>query len=208
MYTKGYVNQEIIVSQRAYPVSDATDGACFSEASLNPTASSATTYRNGIMAKNHHIHRGDTQRPALAHRFRRRQSHNENQLDEEQWDGQNPVHIPIGIVERRTREAAHVVALLRVELHVESIIPGVEDAEVVVGRDEGHQAGDGERRSVLLAHVVDLDPEEDRRASHPRDAERESVVHRAPASVVPSIDEGCHDELSENDEQFESEPPC
>merc|ERR1712118_73942 len=27
------------------------------EASLNPTASSATTYKNGIMAKNHHIHR-------------------------------------------------------------------------------------------------------------------------------------------------------
>merc|ERR1719191_850214 len=43
MYTKGYVSQEMIVSQRAYPVRDATDGACFPEASLNPTASSATT---------------------------------------------------------------------------------------------------------------------------------------------------------------------
>ena len=29
MYTKGYVNQEMIVSQRAYAVRDATDGACF-----------------------------------------------------------------------------------------------------------------------------------------------------------------------------------
>merc|ERR1712137_1019618 len=61
MYTKGNVNNEMIVSQRAYPVSDATDSPCvvasFSEASFNPTASSATTYRNGIMAKNHHIHR-------------------------------------------------------------------------------------------------------------------------------------------------------
>merc|ERR1719245_1856673 len=61
MYTKGYVNQEMTVSQRAYPVSDATDAPCvvasFSEAALNPTASSFTTYRNGIMAKNHHIHR-------------------------------------------------------------------------------------------------------------------------------------------------------
>merc|ERR1719161_1866135 len=142
--------------------------------------------------KSHHHRRGDAQRPALAHRFRRRQSHYENQLDEEEWDGQNPVHIPIGIVERRTREADHVVALLRVELHVESIIPGVEDAEVVVGRDEGHQAGDGERRSVLLAHVVDLDPEENRRTSHTRDAERESIVHRTPASVVPTVDERRH----------------
>merc|ERR1719236_407497 len=142
--------------------------------------------------ESHHHRRGHTQRPALAHRFLRRQSHHENQLDEQERDGQNPVHIPIGIVERRTREFDHVVALLRVELHVESIIPGIEDAEVVVGRDEGHQAGDGERRSVLLAHVVDLDPEEDRRTAHTRDAEGESVVHRTPASVVPTIHERRH----------------
>merc|ERR1719471_1741304 len=56
MYTKGYVNQEMIVSQRAYAVREATDGACFWEAAPNPTANSATTYRNGSMAKNHHIH--------------------------------------------------------------------------------------------------------------------------------------------------------
>ena len=57
MYTKGYVNQEMIVSQRAYPVREATDGACFAEASLNPTASSATTYRNGIIARNQNFQR-------------------------------------------------------------------------------------------------------------------------------------------------------
>merc|ERR1712182_95084 len=43
MYTKGYVNHEMIVSQRAYAVRDETDGAFFELASLNPTASSATT---------------------------------------------------------------------------------------------------------------------------------------------------------------------
>merc|ERR1719191_1589835 len=142
--------------------------------------------------ESHHHRRSHTQRPALAHRFRRWQPHHENQLDEQERHGQNPVDIPIGIVERRTREAHLVVALLCVELHVESIIPGVENAEVVVGRDEGHQAGDGERCSVLLAHVVDLQPEEDRRASHTRDAERESVVHRTPASVVPTVHERRH----------------
>merc|ERR1711924_541915 len=57
MYTKGYVNQEMIVSQRAYPVREATDGTCFEEASLNPTASSATTYKNGIMARNQNFQR-------------------------------------------------------------------------------------------------------------------------------------------------------
>merc|ERR1719161_865353 len=157
----------------------------------HPTAARAVLDLARI-SKSHHHRRGHTQRPALAHSFRRWQSHHENQLDEEERDGQDPVDVPVGIVERRTREAHHVVALLRVELHVEGIIPGVEDAEVVVGRDEGHEAGDRERRAVLLAHVVDLQPEEDRRTSHTRDAERESVVHRTPASVVPTVHERRH----------------
>merc|ERR1719428_774579 len=118
--------------------------------------------------ESHHHRRGHTQRPALAHCFRRWQAHHEDQLDEEQRDSQDPVDVP------------------------EGIIPGVEDAEVVVGRDEGHEAGDRERRAVLLAHVVDLQPEEDRRTSHTRDAERESVVHRTPASVVPTVHERRH----------------
>ena len=145
------------------------------------------------IAKSHHDRRCDTQPPALARRFLSWQSHNQDQLDEEERDRENPVDIPIGIIERRTSEANRVVALLCVELHIEGIIPGVENAEVVVCRDGGHQTGDGERCAVLLVHVVDLEPEEDRRTSHPRDTERESVVHRAPASVVPSIDEGRHD---------------
>merc|ERR1712025_350425 len=57
MYTNGYVNQEMIVSQRAYPVREATDGACFPAAFSNPTASSATTYRNGIIARNQNFQR-------------------------------------------------------------------------------------------------------------------------------------------------------
>merc|ERR1719161_3135995 len=97
------------------------------------------------IAKSHHHSRGDAQRPALAHRFRGWQSHDENQLDEKERDRQNPVDISIGVIERRTGEADHVVALLRVELHIEGIIPGVENAEVVIDRDEGHQARDGER---------------------------------------------------------------
>ena len=85
---------------------------------------------------------------------------------------------------------------------VECVVPGVEDSEVVIGRDEGHQAGDGERCSVLLGYVRNLQPEEDRRASHPRDAEREGVVHRAPASVVPTIDERRHDVQGERAERI------
>merc|ERR1719405_361823 len=123
------------------------------------------------IAKSHHDRRRDTQRPALAHRFFGWQSHNQDQLDEEERDRENPVDIPIGIVEGSTSEGNRVVALLRVELHIEGIIPGVENAEVVVCRDGGHQTSDGERRAVLLVHIVDLEPEEDRRTSHPRDTE-------------------------------------
>merc|ERR1719428_1768429 len=57
MYTKGYVNQEMIVSQRAYVVRDATDGVMLPAAFSNPTASSATTYRNGIIARNQNFQR-------------------------------------------------------------------------------------------------------------------------------------------------------
>merc|ERR1719171_628748 len=56
MYTTGYVHQEMIVSQRAYPVRDATDAVMFPAALSNPTASSATTYKNGIIARNQIAH--------------------------------------------------------------------------------------------------------------------------------------------------------
>merc|ERR1712078_921064 len=223
MYTKGYVNQEMTVSQRAYPGATRPKPHVWWPASekLHSTRRRAPPQHTGMeswqrtttstgrshcpgsprIAKSHHDRRRDTQRPALAHRFLGWQSHNQDQLDEKERDRENPVDIPVGIIERRTSEANRVVARLRVELHIEGIIPGVENAEVVVCRDGGHQTGDGERCAVLLVHVVDLEPEEDRRTSHPRDTERERVVHRAPASVVPSIDEGRHDELSENNEQ-------
>ena len=41
--------------------------------------------------------------------------------------------------------------------------PRVEDPEVVVGGDEGDQAGDGHRRLVLLVHRAQAQPEEEGR---------------------------------------------
>merc|ERR1719388_220083 len=144
------------------------------------------------IAKSHHHRRGDTQRPALAHRFRGWQSHDEDELDKKKRDGQNPVHIPIGIIERRTGQTNRVVARLLVELHLECVIPRVEDSEVVVGCDERHYACNCQRCPVLLGDVRNLQPEEYRRASHARDAERKGVVHCTPACVVPTIDERRH----------------
>merc|ERR1719492_501905 len=143
------------------------------------------------IAKSHHDRRGDTQIPALGYRLLSWQPHDQDQLDEEERDCKNPVDISIGIIEGLTREenlilGPHV-------LHVEGIIPGIENSEVVVCRDGGHQPSDGQRRAVLFVHVADLEPEEDGRTSHPCNTERESVVHRTPACIVPSIDEGCHD---------------
>merc|ERR1719433_951025 len=156
------------------------------------------------IAKSHHDGRGDTQIPALAHRLLSWQPHDQDQLDEEERDRENPVDISIGIIEGRTCEEN--LKTFSPSLHIEGIIPGVENTEVVICRDGGHQTGDAERCAVLLVHVVHLEPEEDRRTSHPCNTERESIVHRTPASVIPSIDEGCHVALSENDEQCLSEP--
>merc|ERR1719301_244822 len=137
--------------------------------------------------------RGKTQAPALRNRFLRWQPHHEDQLDEKERDRENPVDVPIGIVERLPRQFDDVVALIRAELHIECVIPGVEDSEVVVGRDEGHQACNRQRCAVVLGDVRNLQPEEYRRASHPSDAKRKGVVHRAPTSVVPTIDKRRHD---------------
>ena len=73
------------------------------------------------------------------------------------------------------------VELLEAEgAHGETVTPAVEDPEVVVRRDERHNTGDRERRLERLRHVVDHQPEEDRRRAHRRDPERQSIVHNRP----------------------------
>merc|ERR1719414_1360090 len=130
------------------------------------------------VAQSHHEGRGNSQGPAFGYSLLSWQSHNENQLNQEERDGENPVHIAIGIIERRTGESHRIVSCLGVKLHVKGIIPGVEDSEVVVRRNEGHQASDRKRGAILLVDVIDLQPKEDRRASHARNAEGQRIVHR------------------------------
>merc|ERR1719385_161535 len=121
------------------------------------------------IAKSHHDRRGDTQIPAFFYSLLSWQPHDQDQLDEEERDSKNPVDISIGIVEGLTCE--EYLILMPHEFHIEGIIPGIENAEVVVCRDGCHQPGDGQRCAVLLVHVADLEPEEDRRTSHPCNAE-------------------------------------
>eukprot|EP00493_Phyllostaurus_siculus_P026490 UN26835 len=87
------------------------------------------------VAQSHHGCRSDTQFPALAHRLLGRQSHHENELNQEERDCENPIDISVGVVERRTGEADRIAARICTELHIEGIIPRIEDSEVVVGRD-------------------------------------------------------------------------
>merc|ERR1712088_951558 len=82
------------------------------------------------IAKSHHDRRGDTQIPALLHRLLSWQPHDQDQLDEEEWDSKNPVDISIGIVEGLTCE--EYLILMPHEFHIEGIIPGIENSEVVV----------------------------------------------------------------------------
>ena len=44
---------------------------------------------------------------------------------------EHPVNIPISIIERCTGEADHIVALLRDVLHIENVVPGVQNAEAL-----------------------------------------------------------------------------
>merc|ERR1719336_221644 len=125
------------------------------------------------IAESHHDRRGDTQIPALAHRLLSWQPHDQDQLDQEERGCKYPIDISIGIVEGLACEENLILATH--ELHIEGIIPGVENSEVVIHRDGGHQSGDGQCCAVLLVHVADLKPKEDSRTSHARNTERESM---------------------------------
>ena len=58
------------------------------------------------------------------------------------------------IVERLARQLHVVARVVRVDLHVERIVPRVEDTEVVVRRNASDQAVDDQRRAVPLSSRI------------------------------------------------------
>ncbi len=58
------------------------------------------------------------------------------------------------IVERLARQLHVVARVVRVDLHVERIVPRVEDTEVVVRGNASDQAVDDQRRAVPLSSRI------------------------------------------------------
>eukprot|EP00451_Oxyrrhis_marina_P012216 CAMPEP_0204315236 /NCGR_PEP_ID=MMETSP0469-20131031/4694_1 /ASSEMBLY_ACC=CAM_ASM_000384 /TAXON_ID=2969 /ORGANISM="Oxyrrhis marina" /LENGTH=295 /DNA_ID=CAMNT_0051295847 /DNA_START=7 /DNA_END=891 /DNA_ORIENTATION=+ len=110
-----------------------------------------------------------------------RQLHDQDQLDQQQWHGQQPINVTVGVVERGAGHL-HVVRTV-VLLHFESPNPRVEDSEIVVRRNPGHNTSDRQRGSVAPGYIGQLQPEENSGGAHRRNAERQNIVHRAPLTV-------------------------
>merc|ERR1719316_2068893 len=144
-----------------------------------------------VAEANHHRRR-HPQRPRLLRGLLRGEPHHQDQLDEQERHREQPVHVAVRVVEREPGELDLVAVLLGVVLHVKRTVPRVEDAEVVIRRNERDDTGDNQRRTILLLEVRDLQPEENRRTPHPCDTEGEGIVDRAPAAVVPAVRERCH----------------
>merc|ERR1711904_686661 len=113
------------------------------------------------------------------------EAHDKDDLDEEQRDGKEPIDISVGIVERNAGGAVAVglrVAGVVVNLAVGDLarsvrgVEGVEDTEVVVHGDEGHEASEAQGGTVALVEAGEAEEEEDGGGSHGGEAQGEGVV--------------------------------
>merc|ERR1719335_488017 len=129
---------------------------------------------------------GDTEAPALGAALFRRQLHAEHDLDEQQRNRQEPVHVTVGVVERHAGQFGIGVSL-RTEVGVllarvgpgvlVGVNPAVEDTDVVVGGDEGHHAGDEHCALVLRHDRRHPQPQEQRGGHHGGQREGQDVVN-------------------------------
>merc|ERR1719502_866507 len=94
------------------------------------------------------------------------QLHHQHDLDQQQGHGQQPVHVAVGVVEWHAGGGGVADGAIGGLGELVGLNPGVEDADVVVGGDEGHQAGDGQGRLVLLGNGGQAQPQEDGGGHH------------------------------------------
>ena len=99
-----------------------------------------------------HHRRRHAQRPRLARGLLRGKPHHQDQLDEQERHRQQPIHVTVRVVERGPGELNRVVILLGIELHVKCIVPRVEDAEVVIRRNEPRNQGISKSRMRSKIH--------------------------------------------------------
>merc|ERR1719240_1577554 len=134
-----------------------------------------------IVARCNHEGRADTKVPGLLAEHFVVKLHHEKDLDQEQGHGQEPIHVTIGIVEWHAgqsgglhRQGTILNCSCRV---VVAINPRVEDTDVVVCSNEGHQAGNEDGALVLVCDSCGTEPEVHGRCHHACKSKREAIVN-------------------------------
>merc|ERR1719235_2926532 len=100
-----------------------------------------------VVAADDHEGRASTEGLRLCGEFLIRELHDKENLNQEQWHSEEPVHVPVGIIEWHTSQlwSCDVQSAILVWSSGSVLIrlnPGVEDTDVVVGCNEGDQTRD------------------------------------------------------------------
>jgi hypothetical protein len=127
----------------------------------------------GVAERDHEC-RGKAELECRVTAFTLRQVHHEDQLNDEERDGKEPINVPVGIVEGLARRLIHAGGLLEGI----SPFPAIENAPVVVAGDKHNERRNHHRNPILRRKVFLRQDEEDERRRHRRNREREHVVHQ------------------------------
>merc|ERR1711912_29424 len=141
---------------------------------------------------------GDTESAAAGEGLLLGELHHQDDLDEEQGHGEEPVDIAVCVVERNAgRVVAELlwVAVVVVDAAIlldlawgESGVEAVEDAEVVVHCDECHETSEAQSGLVALSEGAEAQEEEHSAGCHGGKTEREHVVDE----IILAWSEGHH----------------
>merc|ERR1712039_381758 len=109
-----------------------------------------------VITRDIHEGRAETKSPGLAAVLLWGQLHHQQDFDQKEWHCEEPIHVSVCIVERNTCQnwVRHTCRVL-IGIH-----PRVEDPDVMVGSDEGHQTGDEHSTLVLSLHCKRPEPQE------------------------------------------------
>merc|ERR1719502_1422984 len=166
----------------------------------HPARSQVTSHDQlTIVARDNHQGGAQAQAPSLGAELRSWQLHHQQDLDQEQRHCQEPVHASVGIVERHTSQgwSAHVQGTIRdlASSVLVGINPRVEDSNVVVGSNEGHQARDDHSRLVPVLHSEGAEPQVHGGRHHARQGKGEHIVDSLVLQVGHLIHHHCCEEI-------------
>merc|ERR1740117_2294323 len=134
-----------------------------------------------IVAGGDHEGRANAKVPSLAAECCIVDLHHQKDLDQEQWHGQEPIHVTVGIVEGNAGQGWGLHLQCTVNNLSKRVVicsnPGVEDTDVVVCCNEGHQAGNEHSTLVFVGDSSGTEPKIHGRCHHARKSKGEAIVH-------------------------------